>query len=197
MTISSEDKGDAALDSLEGTLASLPALLERRRKELDSREKELEDAIEAFHLEQKDFCGRIAGKANDVLRLNVGGRCIDVLRRTLTSVPGSMLASKFSGRWDESAEKDRDDNFFIDQPIELFRPLINFLRDKAQGCAIPPLRSPGPQQFTSNIQYEQFQRLVEYYGLTQCVFPVGIQVHEKTPVFLSNQRVVRGRRDFY
>jgi hypothetical protein len=39
-----------------------------------------------------------------------------------------------------------------------------------------------PQQFTSNIQYEQFQRLVEYYGMTQCVFPVGIQVHEKKPV---------------
>jgi hypothetical protein len=43
---------------------------------------------------------------------------IDVLCRTLTSVEGSMLAAKFSGRWDDSLEKDADGNFFIDQPIE-------------------------------------------------------------------------------
>jgi hypothetical protein len=29
-----------------------------------------------------------------------------------------MLAAKFSGRWDDSLEKDADGNFFIDQPIE-------------------------------------------------------------------------------
>ena len=52
----------------------------------------------------------------DVLHLNIGGNLTAVLRRTLTSVEGSMLASRFSGRWDESLEKDRNGNFFIDQP---------------------------------------------------------------------------------
>ena len=33
----------------------------------------------------------------DVLRLNVGGTCMDVLRRTLTSVEDSLLAVQFSG----------------------------------------------------------------------------------------------------
>jgi hypothetical protein len=61
------------------------------------------------------FC---LGEPGDVLRFNVGGARIDVLRRTLTSVEGSMLAAKFSGRWDDSLEKDADGNFFIDQPIE-------------------------------------------------------------------------------
>jgi len=30
---------------------------------------------------------------------NVGGTRIDVLRRTLTLVEGSLLATKFGGRW--------------------------------------------------------------------------------------------------
>ena len=33
-----------------------------------------------------------------------------------------MLAAKFSGRWDDSFEKDRDGNIFVDQNPE------NFLR---------------------------------------------------------------------
>ena len=52
---------------------------------------------------------------SEVLHLNVGGDLTAVLRRTLTSVEGSMLASRFSGRWDNSLERDRDGNFFIDQ----------------------------------------------------------------------------------
>ena len=31
------------------------------------------------------------------------------------SVPGSMLASRFSGRWDDGLEKDKHGNFFIDK----------------------------------------------------------------------------------
>ena len=85
----------------------------RRRCSLTSLSKRLERE------------GRCFGKPSDVLRLNVGGTCIDVLRRTLTSVEGSMLATRFSGRWDDSLEKDADGNFFIDQPIELFLPLVN------------------------------------------------------------------------
>ena len=30
-----------------------------------------------------------------------------------------MLATKFSGRWDESLDKDADGAFFIDQPAKL------------------------------------------------------------------------------
>ena len=57
---------------------------------------------------------------------NVGGTLTAVLRRTFTSVEGSLLASRFSGRWDDSIEKDRHGNFFIDQPIELFLPMIKY-----------------------------------------------------------------------
>jgi hypothetical protein len=46
-----------------------------------------------------------------------------------------MLAAKFSGRWDDSLEKDADGNFFIDQPIEWFQPMIDYLRSAA--CLTP------------------------------------------------------------
>lgn len=55
-----------------------------------------------------------------------------------------MLASKFSGRWDESLEKTPEGRFFIDQSIDLFLPLIDYLR----GVALVPharlVRPPNP-----------------------------------------------------
>lgn len=102
----------------------------------------------------------------DVLHLNVGGHVTAVLRRTLTSVEGSMLASRFSGRWDDSIEKDRDGNFFIDQPYELFEPMINYLRAKACETALaPPVTSP---EFHSEEKRRDFVRMVEYFGISHC-----------------------------
>lgn len=104
--------------SLEDTLEALPQLLKKRQKALEEREQELERKIAAFDKESGHMS--IQQAHGDVLHLNVGGTLTTVLRRTLISVEGSMLASRFSGRWDDSLEKDRDGHFFIDQPIELF-----------------------------------------------------------------------------
>jgi hypothetical protein len=79
-----------------------------------SREKELQEREESLNKRQKLFDERFpqAGKDSDVLHLNVGGSTnIAVLRRTLTHFENSMLASRFSGRWDDSIEKDKDGNF--------------------------------------------------------------------------------------
>lgn len=50
----------------------------------------------------------------DVLTLNFGGTKIQVLRKTLTQYDKSMFAAHFSGRWDDSIEKDAEGSFFID-----------------------------------------------------------------------------------
>jgi len=113
LTMSSNE----AEKSIEDTLAALGELLRNRKNALDEREKELQEATEAFEREKAVF-GASSGdgkKKNDVLYLNIGGNVVNVLRRTLTSVEGSMLASLFSGRWDDNIEKDADGNFFIDQ----------------------------------------------------------------------------------
>jgi hypothetical protein len=63
-----------------------------------------------------------------VLHLDVGGTPVSVLRRTLTQVEGSLVASMHSGRWDDSLlAKSNEGRFFIDQPTELSIPLVDYL----------------------------------------------------------------------
>jgi len=114
-----------------------------------------------------------------VLHLNVGGTTTTVLRRTLTSVEGSMLASLFSGRWDDSLEKDRDGNFFIDQPFELFRPMLNYLRASSCETALaPPVTSP---EFDSEEMRNDFIRMVEYFGMTPGIYPTVLELCRGEP----------------
>ena len=111
----------------------------------------------------------------DVLHLNVGGTKTTVLRRTLTSIPGSMLASKFSGRWDDSIEKDKDGDFFIERDYELFRHVLTFLRNKANGEEKYPVRSPDLGYATSRYGYTDLVRMLDYYELTDEIFPVTLK----------------------
>lgn len=106
-----------------------------------------------------------AGKESDVLYLNVGGsKNVAVLRRTLTYFENSMLAAQFSGRWDESLEKDKDGNFFIDQDPNVFLPLLNYLRQCDQkSCHDMYIKRPSPKPELCN--------MLEYYGLLSSIYP--------------------------
>lgn len=164
---------DHEIISLDETLAQLSLLLKKKQQALDEREAEIDKATAALALNQSQVFGNKS--SSDVLHLNVGGDHMTVLRRTLTSVEGSMLASRFSGRWDDTLEKDEDGNFFIDQPIELFRPMINFLRAKACETPLgPPIKSPVLRDYELR---QDFYRLVEYFGMTPGIYPVGIELH--------------------
>jgi hypothetical protein len=172
-------KVDEKDDLLESTLEALPALLKKRKKELVEGERALEKQIAAFEKEKTVVCG--AAAPGDVLHLNVGGTKTAVLRRTLTSIPGSMLASKFSGRWDESMERDREGDIFIDQPFPVFELMVNYLRAKAcQTPNAPPLTSPNFNKITSVTKVD-FHRMVEYYGMTLGIHPVKIVPYSENP----------------
>jgi hypothetical protein len=102
-----------------------------------------------------------------------GSTKISVLRSTLTCLEGSMLATRFSGRWDDSLEKDRGFNFFIDQPAELFVPMIQFLQCKVKETLQPagfPLLSPDDFGGCSR-QFRRFVDVVDYYRMTPVVLP--------------------------
>lgn len=146
-------------------LASLSKLLQDREEELEAREEKL--LSEQKNFERERFAVYGDTRPSDVLHLNVGGTRTAVLRRTLTSVPGSMLASRFSGRWDDSIEKDKDGNFFIDQPFSLFEPMLDYLRNRSNGTELYSLVS-------NNLQYTDFHRMVEYYGMTHGIFPTHL-----------------------
>ncbi len=155
---------------VEDALSLLTETLRRREKELEAREEKLREAQEAFERERYDVYGDTT--PSDVLHLNVGGKKTVVLRRTLTTIPGSMLASRFSGRWDDSIETDKDGNFVIDQPFDLFEPLIDYLRNRSNGTEIYPMDSP----YFEHVQQRNFYRLVDYYGLTHGIYPTRLEL---------------------
>jgi len=159
--------------SLDETLSNLTLVLKKKHQALEEREKALEKATAQLNRDRSEIFGDKC--SSDVIHLNVGGDQMAVLRRTLTSVEGSMLASRFSGRWDESLEKDRDGNFFLDQPIELFRPLINYLRAKASETPLgPPVKSPHLKDYELR---QDFYRVVDYFGMTPGIYPTVIELH--------------------
>jgi hypothetical protein len=156
--------------NLDATLKLLPGLFKEREENLDKREKDLERLKKNLEEEYPN-----AGEPGDVLHLDVGGTQVTVLRRTLTQVEGSLLASMYSGRWDDSLAKTNEGRFFIDQPAELFIPLVDYLR--ALASETPFVRPPKPPTFPNDTTGEKqygFYRMVEYYRMSLGVYPVGV-----------------------
>ncbi|GFH53165.1 hypothetical protein CTEN210_09641 [Chaetoceros tenuissimus] len=116
-------------------------------------------------------------KPCDVLHLNIGGKRLDVLRRTLCSVEDSMLATKFSGRWEDSLEKDRDGNIFINQEYSLFKAMVDYLRNKEMETEAYPVPPPKFDRTSK----QDFYRMLSYYGMLFAIYPLKLNPHEKYP----------------
>merc|ERR1719510_1421162 len=73
---------------------------------------------------------------NDLIGLNLGGeRVVKVKRSLLLQIEGSMLASMFSGRYEEQLDRDEHGNVFFDYSASVMMPLIEFLRlSRDTGC---------------------------------------------------------------
>jgi hypothetical protein len=152
-------------DLIEGERALKRAMLKKREKELAEGERALQNATLRLEKEKSKVYGNAA--PSDVLHLNVGGTKMAVLRSTLTSVSGSMLASKFSGRWDDSIPRDREGNFFIDQRFSVFELMVNHLRAKA--CQAPNAPSLEPPHFTNVSNYINRYGEKDYHRSTASV----------------------------
>ena len=161
---------------VDDALSNLTKALEQREKELDDREEKLNQCEKRLEAEHAQVYGKTT--PSDVLHLNIGGTKTTVLRRTLTSVPGSMLAARFSGRWDDSLEKDREGNIFIDQDFCVFNIMLTYLRYKANGDDKYPLQSP--DTFESKQARIEFYRMIEYYGMTNGIYPTKLKALRST-----------------
>lgn len=149
-------------DSITDVVSHLHNLLQTKEKELKEREADFDRRVKSFESTHPSI-----GSDNDVIQLNVGGQTnIAVLRNTLTQFEDSMLAAKFSGRWDDSIEKDRDGNIFVDEDPDNFSLLLKFLRmrmkNNNQGGSVPERHRP-------KATYE-FCSMLEYYNLMQGVY---------------------------
>jgi hypothetical protein len=156
-------------------LSALTDVLSETEKELEAREEKLRKAEESFEVDRNAVYGDTS--PSDVLHLNIGGTKTTVLRRTLTSIADSMLARKFSGRWDDSIDKDKDDNFFIDQEFSLFQPMLKYLRNKANGIDKYNMDSPAHGSVGDGNSAKDFYRMVDYYGMTNGIYPTNLNIH--------------------
>ena len=148
-------------NSIADIAAHLNSVLQSKEKELKEREADFERRVNLYESDHPSM-----GNDTDVLQLNVGGRTnIAVHRRTLTFFEGSMLAAKFSGRWDDSMEKDRDGNMFVDQNPEDFLRLVEYLRTRMNNRTrhVPLKQLPEPSY--------SFCCMLEYYNLMPGVHP--------------------------
>ena len=158
---SPKKKTPVAGKDITSAVFELQSLLVEKEQDLSEREEAFEKRLRLF-----DQSNPTAGRPSDVLQLNVGGQTnIAVLRSTLTQFEGSMLASKFSGRWDDSIEKDKDGNYFIDQDPELFLKLISFMRLCVNRTSHDdvPISPPKPTL--------EFCIMLDHYDLMQALYP--------------------------
>ncbi|CAB3976897.1 Chaperone dnaK2 [Paramuricea clavata] len=111
---------------------------------------------------------------DDIINLNIGGHKMTTKRSTLCQVEGSLLASMFSGRWEDSLERDQDDAVFLDFNPQHFGFILNYLRVKR--IATP--ENPAPSPKVPEDQLKEFRILVEYFGLNDEMFPTEILPNE-------------------
>ncbi|CAB4044374.1 Chaperone dnaK2, partial [Paramuricea clavata] len=127
--------------------------IEAMRKEVESREKALND--------EKERMMKIEVEDDDVISLNIGGKIMAASRSTLCQVEGSLLASMFSGRWEERLKKDKHENVFLDFNPDCFKLILNYLRAKKIETPRSKAKEPKPpRDETSN-----YWNLVDYLGL--------------------------------
>jgi hypothetical protein len=144
-----------------GLTAQINSLLLSKEKELNKREADFDRRVSLYETDNPTM-----GNDTDIIQLNVGGsQNIAVLRRTLTQFEDSVLAAKFSGRWDDSMEKDRDGNIFIDQNFNNFQKLLDYLRMRMNSPSkqVPEKHRPTPTY--------SFCSMLEYYSLMPAVYP--------------------------
>ncbi|KAL9950669.1 hypothetical protein ACROYT_G043202 [Oculina patagonica] len=105
---------------------------ELMKQELDNAKQE-KTAIEEKARQVKSAIEEITKTLNQVhfastVKLNVGGKIYKTTLDTLRKDPDSMLCAMFSGRFDLKADEE-DGAYFIDRDAELFRYILNYLRN--------------------------------------------------------------------
>ena len=168
-------------ESITDAVTHLHNLLQTKEKELKEREADFTRRVKLF-----ESTNPAMGSDNDIIQLNVGGRTnIAVLRNLLTQFEGSMLAAKFSGRWDDSMEKDRDGNIFLDQDSDSFMILVDYLRMRMnnQLKQVPNTHRPVPTY--------KLCSMLEYYNLLPGVYP-QTWVGGESPLLFTYEEIAYG-----
>lgn len=127
-------------------------------KDTQNRERAVIETEKQAWEEEKAAIGTMAPKLMDVVSLNVGGRLHSIKRATLCQRKRSLLASMFSGRWEDSLERDENNRIFLEIDPDCFELIVKWLR---------LLRIDPDTEFPhipSNLETDM-QKWIDYLGL--------------------------------
>ena len=146
-------------------LTKFDEMVARFKKEfndiVENERETMKAEVEAYSAE-KERMETVSVRDDDIILLDVSGLKLKTTRSTLCQVEGSLLASMFSGRWEDSVQRDKDGAVFLDFNSQHFTVILDYLRVKK--IASPDNPAPLPQ--VPGNQQKEFNILVEYLGLT-------------------------------
>ena len=154
-------------------LSKFDDLVKRFREEfgeiVEGERAKMKAEIEAYNAEKQRMKAADVSD-DDIIHLNIGGQKLTTARSTLCQVQGSLLATMFSGRWEDSLKRDEDGAVFFD-----FNPLyFGFILDYLRAKKIATPESPAPLPKVPDDQMKHFTNLVEYLGLADEIVPTEI-----------------------
>ncbi|CAB4017449.1 Chaperone dnaK2 [Paramuricea clavata] len=165
----------------EDLLTKFDDLVKRFRSEfndiIEGERAKMKAELDAYNAEKQKMKA-VEVNDNDIIELNVGGHKLTTKRSTLCQVEGSLLASMFSGRWEDSLERDKDGAIFFDFNPQYFLVILEYLR--AKKIATP--EHPAPLPKVAEDQAESFNNLLGYLDLSDEIVPA-----EKVPSEKFNQ----------
>jgi hypothetical protein len=165
----------------EDLLTKFDDLVKRFRNEfndiIEGERAKMKAELDAYNAE-KQRMKAVEVSDNDIIELNVGGHKLTTKRSTLCQIEGSLLASMFSGRWEDSLEHDKDGAIFFDFNPQYFLVILDYLRAKK----IATQENPAPLPKVPEDQEKNFNNLLEYLGLSDEIVPA-----EKVPSEKFNQ----------
>ena len=162
-------------------LAKFDEMVARFKKEfsniIEKEREKMKAEVEAYNAE-KERMETVLVRDDDIIHLDVSGLKLKTNRSTLCQVQGSLLASMFSGRWEDSVQRDQDGAVFLDFNPQHFTVILDYLRLKK--IATP--ENPAPLPNVPEEQLKEFNILVEYLGLSDELMPVMERTGRETVV---------------
>ena len=163
-------------------LSKFDDLVKRFKEEfkeiVEGERAKMKAEIEAYQAE-KQRMKAVDVSDDDIILLNVGGKKFTSTRSTLCQVECSLLATMFSGRWEDSVKRDQDGVVFFDVNPKYFGYILDYLR--AKKIATP--ENPAPLPEVPQNQEKNFSNLVEYLGLSKEIVPTEITTEKLSEKF--------------
>jgi len=158
----------------------LQELADKLIREVHAEQRSLEERAETLRRDRAAFDAEKAKmsvfadsqKATlDIVQINVGGEVVATKRGTLLLAENTLLEAMFSGRWEDSLERDSAGRVFLDFSPVPFRALLSHLRvlrDAGPGTRVkfPGVPPEYQAEFDSMVKYLELWEFL--YGKATC-----------------------------